>query len=298
MRFEVGTEALRQALTAVLPIASSSSVDSFKRVRFELAEHTLFVASTDGRAALVAEIGADVWTDHLGGGHVFELPTADAKKILDVHQMPTGKGIVRADVRLLVTISDDSWRSEDASGLLASAEALEMPLAAQNPNTIDVVGLVGERVAAFMTDAGGAEAITLEHAPISISLAMFDKAVKAYQDPIVLRLLPNRRSALVTIGSDVIGVASTSDITSEVYRNHEGGNAYLTAWNRWSAVLPDEMRADLDVAGPQANAAQPDTEPDNEGNFAGKVVAAVDDAVERFNGAHPDFTIVRSGDAP
>lgn len=270
MRFEVGTKALRQALTAVVPVASSKT-DSLARVRFEVAEHTVFISATDAYAAIVAEIGVEVWDGHPGGAAAFELPTVDVKKVLDVHRMPKGDGVVEEDVHLMVTITDESWRSEDTSGLFSSAEALEMPLAPRDAARADVVGMIGESVHAFMEAAGGAETLTFEHAPLSISLAAFDKAQKAYaSEPMILRLLPNRRSALVTIGSDVIGLVSTHDITADLYRDHEKGAEWMRAWDRWGFVLPDERRADLVIAGPEETAPteRPADDADGQGDDA------------------------------
>ena len=262
MRFTTSTKALREALTATVPVAGQA--DTFARVRFEVREHTMLISATDGFAAIITEVGVDIWDGHPGGAPVLELAVGDAKKILDVHRMPKGDGVTPDDVQLTITVTDESWRSEDSSGLFASAEALEMPLAPKETRSADLAGVFGERVHRWLEQAGGAETLTFDHAPVTLSLAPFDKARKTYAEPMVVRLTADRRAALVTIGSDVLGMAVTKDITSEVERVHGGGADWLAAWERWSLVLPEEPRGDLHIAGPNERLVEnEDDEPDD-----------------------------------
>ena len=255
MRFEVGTQDLRKAVTSLLPVITATQEPSLRRARFEVGEHTLMISGTDAQVAMVCEIGVSVWDGHPGGGRVFELTAQDFKKVLDVHHIPKGEGVIAEDVQLLVTVSGTSWRSEDGSGLFAAAEALEIPLAAPDANAPDVAAFVGEHVRTWLDDAQGAETLRFDHAPVALGLASLDKEQKAHRAPMVVRLTRNRRAAVVTIGADVVAVVVTSDHTAQARELAKENPVAAEAWTRWASVLPERGR-EVTVTGPSAEPAQ------------------------------------------
>lgn len=249
MKFQTSTVALLRAMSAVLPVAPSKP-DSFARIRFEVREHSMFLSTTDGRTAIVAEVGVDVW-DHEQLPHVLELTVVDTKKVMEVHKPGKVEGLTEDDVSIVITVEDGSWRSEDVAGLFPTTDALELPLAEADLGRPDIVGVVGGRVHGWLHATGGGEHLVLDHAPMQMSLAAFDKAQKAYDAPMVVRFTQDGKAAVVQVGGDVIGLTVASDITSDTFREYNGGESLLQSWNRWSAVLPDstrELRVDGAVA--------------------------------------------------
>ncbi|NHN55797.1 hypothetical protein G9U51_08405 [Calidifontibacter sp. DB0510] len=252
---------LHQALTAVLPHASSVDVSDLARVRLVVDRVNMAVLATDAHSSGLAIVSVVGGSDD--SGLAIDLSVESVKKLLAVHRpvKVTGKDVEpdqQLELAVASTREGQVLSTRDISGLLSIGEELVLPTLGTSTLFPDIEGYLGEAV-------HGHFQVPPEYdgQPLIASFAVFDAAVRAYKRPMAVRLLgQGRHRFLVTVGDSFIGAVS---VRHPLGSSFDDDQEVLDAWGAWLERLPSTMRRtddDEDAAEPDAGAADGDVTSD------------------------------------